>query len=169
MNLTKKMCLFAILATIIWGAKFALSAIPNVEPVSLLLTVFTMCFGLESLYIMTIYVLLDILLYGFGMWTVGYLYIWAILILAVHFIWKETHNYLYIIVAVGLFGFIFGALYIPMYLTMGGIKMAIGWWITGIMYDIIHGVANFIIAYFLLKPTYQFCENLKNKYGFNRL
>ena len=169
MKLTKKMCLFALLAAIIWGLKFALSAIPNVEPVSLLLAVFTMSFGLESLYIMAIYVLLDILLYGFGMWTVGYLYIWAVLIFAVYFVWKKTHKYLYIVITTGLFGFIFGALYIPMYLTMGGIDIAVNWWITGILYDVIHGVANFVIAYFLLERTHKLCETLKEKYGYDRL
>ena len=163
----KKMALYAILAVTIWALKFALSFIPNVEPVSLLLSVFTMSFGLESLIIMAIYVMLDILLYGFGMWTVGYLYIWAILILAVHFVWKKTKKISYIVIVNGLFGLIFGALYIPMYIATAGLSTAINWWYTGIAYDLIHCVANTIIAFFLLERVYNLCETLKKKYDFN--
>lgn len=40
----------------------------------------------------------------------------------------------------------------PLYIISGGFTFAITWWISGIPYDVIHGIANFILCIILFKP-----------------
>jgi len=57
----------------------------------------------------------------------------------------------------------FGALCSIPYLFMGwingsfltGIQSAMAYWITGIPFDILHGISNFFIMLFLFKPLYK--------------
>ncbi len=160
---TNEICLYGILGTLLFVLKFAMSSLPNVEPVSLLLISYTVTFGIKTLYPLMIYVLLEILIYGLGFWCVGYLYIWFILVITVAVIYKVLNNknpFLWALVS-GIFGLVFGALYIPLYMISGGVTFAITWWISGLPYDIIHCVSNFVLCMVLFKPITNILLKLK--------
>lgn len=162
---TYDICLYAILGALIFALKFAMAPFPNIEPVSLLLIVYTIILGKNVFYPLTIYVILEILVYGFSFWSTGYLYIWGILVaitMAVFKISNSTNVLLWSAVS-GLYGLSFGALYIPLYLISGGAAFALTWWINGIPYDITHGVANFILCLILFKPIIKVLNMLKTK------
>ena len=72
--------LFGILGALTFALKFAMAALPNIEPVSLLMMVFGAVFGLKALYPCYVYVAMEILTFGIGTWNVNYLYIWAIIV-----------------------------------------------------------------------------------------
>ena len=74
--------LFGILGALTFGAKVVMAPLPNIEPVSLMVMLFAVVFGLKGLYPVMIYVLLEILVYGLGTWNIMYLYIWPILAIA---------------------------------------------------------------------------------------
>mgnify|MGYP006976686954 CR=1 FL=1 len=76
------MALFGILGALTFGAKVAMSFLPNIEPVSLFVILYAVVFGRKALYPIYLYVLMEILLYGLGTWNFNYLYVWAILALA---------------------------------------------------------------------------------------
>jgi energy-coupling factor transport system substrate-specific component len=44
---------------------------------------------------------------------------------------------------------------------MGGLKTAIAWWIAGIPWDIVHGVANFVIMIVLYKPMVNVMKKIR--------
>lgn len=150
----REICLYGILGALTFVLKLVMASLPNIEPVSLLLIVYTIVFGIKVIYPLSIYVILEILMYGFGIWSVGYLYIWVVLVIMTYSIYNIKHsmNPLLWATVSGIYGFIVGLLYIPLYVITGGTTVAISWWISGIPYDITHGIANFIICLTLFKP-----------------
>ena len=149
-----EICLYGLLGALLFVLKFAMSPLPNIEPVSILLITYTIVFGIKVLYPLTVYILVEILIYGFGFWSVGYLYIWPILVIVVMLMRKIFDNknpFIWALVS-GIFGLIFGALYIPLYIVLGGPTFAMTWWISGLPYDFIHCVSNFILCIILFKP-----------------
>ena len=118
---TNEICLYGLLGALLFVLKFAMSSLPNIEPVSLLLISYTIVFGIKVLYPLAIYILLEITIYGFGFWSIGYLYIWFVLVIVVTAIHKISNNknpFLWALIS-GIFGLIFGALYIPLYIVSG--------------------------------------------------
>ena len=45
-----RITLFAVLGALTFGAKIAMSALPNIEPVSLMVMLFAVVLGLKALY-----------------------------------------------------------------------------------------------------------------------
>ena len=78
----REVALFGILAALTFGAKVAMSFLPNIEPVSLMVMLYAVVFGRKGLYPIYLYVLLEILFYGIQLWNINYLYVWLILFLA---------------------------------------------------------------------------------------
>lgn len=166
---TREICLYGLLGALTFALKFIMAPLPNIEPVSLLLIVYTISFGMKAIYPLAIYVILEITLYGFGIWSIGYLYIWFVLIVAtasIHAINKSTNTLLWSIVSC-IYGLSVGALYIPLYVISGGTTLAFSWWISGIPYDITHGVSNFILCMVLLQPLTKLLFILKKQYKIN--
>ena len=163
------MCLYGILGAMLFALKFAMSPLPNIEPVSLLLIIYTIVFGIKAIYPLGIYIILEFLIYGFNFWSIAYLYIWLILIIAVIIVSKITKNnlspLLWALVS-GIFGMLFGALYIPLCIISGGFAFAATWWISGLPYDIVHCVANFILCIILFKPITNTLLKLKTNNKF---
>ena len=75
----REICLFGILGALTFGAKYVMSWMPNIEPVSLMVMLFAVTFGIKGLFPVYLYVLLEILFYGLGSWNINYLYVGAIL------------------------------------------------------------------------------------------
>ena len=70
--------LCALLAALMMVLKMAMAPLPNIEPVSLLILVYALVFGRQVYYIVFTYVLLEGLVFGFGLWWLSYLYIWPL-------------------------------------------------------------------------------------------
>lgn len=45
------------------------------------------------------------------------------------------------------------------YLFIGGIHTAFAWWVSGIPFDMIHGVSNFVLMLVLYKPLRRVLEH----------
>ena len=45
------------------------------------------------------------------------------------------------------------------YLLIGGIHTAVAWWVSGIPFDMIHGVSNFVLMLVLYKPLRRVLEH----------
>ena len=166
---TREICLYGIFGAITFILKLVMAPLPNIEPVSLLLIAYTITFGIKVIYPLAIYVLLEIIIYGFGIWSVGYLYIWLVLVvtvLSIYNITQSTNALLWAIIS-GIFGFLIGVLYIPLYVITGGTTMAFNWWLAGFPYDAVHGVANFVICLVMIKPLTKLLFMLNKQYKIN--
>lgn len=154
-----EVALFGILGGLMFAGKVAMMALPNIEPVSLLVMLYAAVFGRKALYPICVYVVLELLLYGIHLWSVNYLYVWLILAAAAWALRSMTHPLGWALLS-GTFGLMFGALCAPVCLAVGGPTYALTWWISGIPFDLIHSAANFAIALGLFVPLRRCLERL---------
>ena len=151
--------LFGILGALTFALKFAMAGLPNIEPVSLLMMVFGVVFGLKALYPCYVYVAMEILTFGIGTWNFNYLYIWAILVVAAWLMRKMEQPLAWALLS-GVFGLLFGAFCAPVDVVIGGWSYAISKWISGIPFDVLHCAGNFVMALIMYKPLRKLLEKL---------
>ena len=140
-----------MLGALTFGAKVAMSALPNIEPVSLFFLLYGVVFGRKALYPVFLYVVMEILCYGIQLWNINYLYVWLILALGA-WMMRKTEQPLAWALLGAVFGLFFGALCAPVYLFTGGPAVALSWWISGIPFDLLHCGGNFVMVLVLFKP-----------------
>lgn len=153
-----------LLGAVLFVAKLSMAALPNIEPVSLLVMVYTVVFGRRALYPIYIYVALECLIFGVNFWTISYLYVWAFLALLTWLL-RGMERPLGWAVLSGAFGLSFGAQCALVYLAAGGWKAALSWWITGIPFDALHCAGNFVMALVLFKPCRTLLTKLSKQIG----
>ena len=158
----RQLALFAILGALTFGAKFAMSGLPNIEPVSLMVMLFAVVFGKKAAYPIGVYIAMEFLVYGPGLWNLCYLYIWFVLAAAAYLL-RKMESALGWAVLSGGFGLAFGLLCAPVDMVAGGAAYALGKVITGIPFDIAHCVGNFIIALTLFCPLRKRMEMLARR------
>lgn len=175
----KRRRLFSLVLGAMFGAmlcisQVALAGLPNVELVSLLILVWTRVFRWGALPGIGVFVLLQGLLYGFGIWWVSYLYIWFILWGLVMLVPRGSSPRTprrYALHALGwamlsgAYGFAFGALTAIPWLITGGPKTALAYWLSGIPFDIPHAVGNFVFALVLAVPLIEALERVRFRVG----
>lgn len=105
------------------AGKECLRLIPNVHPVTLLLLLATAVYGAEALYPAFGFALLEIALYGAGLWNLMYLYVWPIVVLAA-LPFRRSESRAFWAAIAGLHGLCFGALCAIPYFFIGGWQMA---------------------------------------------
>ena len=158
----KEITLLSMMSAIIFVAQVALRFIPNVELVSLLIILYTLVFKKKTLYIIYVFVILEGLLYGFGLWWFSYLYVWTILFIIVMIFRKSSNVFLWTIIS-GIYGLSFGAFFTIPYFFMGGFPSAFAYWVNGIPFDIIHCISNIIVTLILFKPLYSLINLINNR------
>ena len=155
----REIALFGILGALTFGMKVAMSLLPNIEPVSLLVMLYAVVFGRKALYPIYLYVLLEILFYGIQLWNINYLYVWSLLAIGAWLMRKSKSPLAWALLS-GVFGLLFGALCAPVYLFTGGLSFAIAWWVIGVPFDLLHCAGNFVMALVLFVPLRRLLEKL---------
>ena len=141
----------AVITALMIALKEAMNALPNIHPVMLLLILSVRRYGRRALYPALGFSLVECLLYGFGMWSVSYLYIWPLsVLLALPF--RRNDSPLFWACFAGVFGLCFGALSALTTLFLFGWHSAVAYWVSGIPFDLIHCVSNFILVLILYNP-----------------
>ena len=149
MKLTaKETAIFAMLGAVMYASKIIMDMAPNIHLIGVFVIAITVVYRKKALYPIYIFVLLTGLLNGFSAWWVPYTYIWtvlwAVVMLLPKRIPKKAAPLIYMIIC-ALHGFGYGILYAPAQALMFGLsfKGMISWIITGLPFDMIHGVSNF--------------------------
>ncbi len=160
MRLTlRQIALFGVLGALTFGAKVAMSGLPNIEPVSLMVMLFAVVFGWKGLYPVYLYILMEVMLYGINLWNINYLYVWTVLFW-VALLLKRLKNPIWWALLSGFFGMAFGLLCSPVYMAIGGFDYGIRWWLSGLAFDIPHAIGNFTISLVLFVPLRNLLTNL---------
>lgn len=154
-----EMILFGMLAALTFALQVVMSPLPNIEPVSLLVMLFAVTFGWKALYPVYIFVVMEILYYGFNLWNIYYLYVWAILALATLLL-RKNQSVLVFAVLAAVFGLLFGALCAIVDVFIGGVGYAAAKWVSGIPFDVTHCVGNFAIALVAFNPLRKLMQKL---------
>jgi len=157
----RELVLMALLGALLFACKMALAGVPNVEPVTLLIMVYSVVFGKKALWAIYLYIGLEVVTWGVHVWVINYLYIWAILYLLSRML-KDMRNPLGWGLLAGAFGLFFGAMCAPVYIFTNGWAYALSWWVSGVPFDLLHGASNFAMALVLFLPCHKVLETMKN-------
>ena len=164
----RDIALIGMMTAVIEVSKLMLSFLPNVELVTFWIIMFTLFFGPKVIYSIIVFILIEISIYGIHIWVIMYGYIWPLLALIVYLFRKGKSVWFYSILS-GFFGLLFGAFCSLPYIVIGtvdggiqsGLIMAFNWWVAGIPFDILHGIANFAVMLVLYRPVRILLEKLK--------
>ena len=155
----KDIAVTGLMVATIEVAKMALSFLPNIELTSFLLILYTLTFGMKTVFTVPVFILIEGTVYGFNLWWIMYLYAWPLLVVLTHIFKKNTSVWFWSVFS-GLFGLFFGALCaIPYFFigwaggtVMSGVVHAATWWVAGIPWDIVHCIGNFTLMLVLYHP-----------------
>lgn len=175
--------ILAFLTAILFISQIALSFLPNIEIVSLLIILYTQFFKKKVFLIIYLFALLEGLLYGFGIWWIMYLYVWSILAFIVLFLCTIRRNAcanaslpvfgslpvqnktpIFWAIISGFYGLFFGILCAIPYFVSGGWAAGFGYWISGIPFDIIHCIGNLTVTLVLYRPLFYILQKLNLNY-----
>lgn len=155
----RDLVILALLSALMIGSKVALIALPNVHLSAVFILLAVLLFGRRSLYAVFVYVFLEGIIYGFGVWFITYLYAWPLLVL-VALPLRSNRSWLLWAVLAATHGLIFGLLCAIPYIFIMGFPGAVAWWIGGLPYDCLHAGSNLVLTLVLLKPLYRICAKV---------
>ena len=163
----------AVMAGLITALKFALSFLPNVEVITLLIAVFSTVWGLKySLPATIVFCLVEMAIYGVGSWLLLYIVYWPILAVIFYYALrnKKTPVAMGISVGIGLvmtvaFGvlsactdtlFVVGAVSKDMLGTY-----FVSYYLKGLWFDLVHVISVVISLLVLYIPLVKVCERIR--------
>ena len=146
---TKELAIFSMLGAVMYASKIIMEWAPNIHLLGTFTIAFTIVYRKKALYPIYIYVMLLGMLNGFATWWVPHLYLWTVLwgitMLLPKHMPKVIRGFVYMIIS-SLHGFAYGILYAPAQAILFGLSFEgmIAWIISGLPFDITHGISNFI-------------------------
>lgn len=146
---TKEIAIFGLLSAVMYASKQLMELLPNVHLLGVFTIALTVVYRQKALYPIYTFVLLTGLFSGFAMWWIPYLYLWLVLwgatMLLPRSMPKKIAPLVYMTLC-ALHGFLYGTLYAPTQALMFGLSFeaTIAWIVSGLPFDFIHGVSNFI-------------------------
>ena len=155
-------CIMALSGVLLYVLQVALGFMPNIEPVSLLIILFTLVFKRRIIGILAVFILLEGLTYGFGTWWFMYLYVWPILAFVTH-LFRRMESSLGWAILSAAFGLAFGFMCSWVYFVIGGTGGGIAYFLSGMMFDIVHCAGNFVLMLLLYKKLRGLLERLDSK------
>lgn len=138
-----RLVLSGLMGALLVVSKQAMSGLPNIEPVTLLIILFALELPRETPGAITVFLVLQGVLYGFGLWWAMYLYVWYLLAFLARLLRRMDH---------ALGWAVFSGLYAAVYLVAKTPAFALSWWLSGLSYDAMHGVGNFALMLLLYRP-----------------
>ena len=153
----KELCLFSMLSAIMLISKLLLEAIPNFHLLAVFTIAMTVVYRQKALYPIYLYVFLQGIVGGFGVWWVPYLYLWTVLwavtMLLPRNMKKLTETIVYTALC-ALHGLLYGTIYAPAQALLFGLdfKGMITWIIAGFPFDLVHAAHNLILGAVLIMP-----------------
>jgi len=149
-----------LMSALMVTTQFALSWIPNVHLTAVLTVVTAVTFGWSALCAVGGYVLVEGLMYGFGVWWFAYLYAWPLLCAAAVLLRRVSPPPLLWAAVTGAHGLLFGAMCALPYVFISGFPAAAAYWVSGIPFDLIHCASNFALTLVLIKPLIAAAQKL---------
>lgn len=155
----RELCVLSFMAALMLALQVAASGLPNIHFTAVLMIVSAVFFGWKSLYAIAVFIMLEGLVWGFGLWWACYWYLWPSLAIPAVLLRKNRSAFVWAIIA-ALHGLMFGLLYALAYYFVGGWEMVLAKWISGIPFDLAHCAGNFILTLLLFTPLYNLLEKI---------
>ena len=168
MKLTvREMAIFGMLGALMYASKMLMEVAPNIHLLGVFTIALTVVYRKKALYPIYIFILITGIFNGFATWWIPYLYLWAVLwgvtMLLPKKMPKKIRSIIYMLVNAG-HGFLYGTLYAPAQAILFGLSFdgMIAWIISGLPFDMIHGVSNFFCG-ILIVPVVSILFRLETK------
>lgn len=147
----KEIAVFGMLGALMYASKLVMELLPNIHLIGVFVIALTVVYRRKALYPIYIFVLLCGLFGGFNLWWIPYLYVWTVLWGGAMLLPKHIPSRYQPIVYMCLcaaHGFLFGVIYAPAQALLFGLsfKGMLAWIVSGLPFDLIHGVSNFFCA-----------------------
>lgn len=166
--------LTGIMAATLEAVKLALSALPNIELVSLLLALYSYVFGLSGVLAAVIFVGAEILIWGLNTWVISYLIYWPLFALLFWLVGKKISNRFAITGIAVVMTFFFGVL-----TSLVDIGLFSGYWdsfferftiyyLRGVWFYVTHIICNTVVFITLFKPLEALFKKLKIQFNTHR-
>ena len=132
-----------------YASKMLMEILPNIHLIGVFIVAMTVVYRAKALYPIYIFVFITGLFGGFATWWLPYLYIWTALWLIVMLLPKKlpkkAEPIIYMLVC-AFHGIIYGILYASAQALIMGLDFnaTVTWIITGLPFDAIHAVSNFV-------------------------
>ena len=155
----KDIAYMGMAVALIEAGKAALSFAPNIELTSFWIIMFTLFMGWKVMFIIPAFIAIEAAIYGVHVWVLMYLYIWPLLAVLT-MIFRKNDFALFWAILSGFFGLFFGALCAPAQILLVShpenmhdfFSAAFTWWVSGIPWDVAHGIGNFVLMLVLYRP-----------------
>ena len=144
----KETAVFAILSALMFISKILMEFLPNVHLIGVFIVAITVVYRVKALFPIYTFVFLNGIVSGFATWWIPYLYIWTVLwggtMLLPRNLPAKIKPIVYMLVCAS-HGFLYGVIYAPSQALLFGLDFngMIAWIISGIPFDVIHGISNF--------------------------
>ena len=164
---TRDLTVFALLGALLFAGDIAFEGLPNLHPVATLTIAYTIVYRWRALIPLYIYVFLTGLSWGFQVAWVPYLIVWLPLVLLTLAVPRRAPVFLsatlYTVIA-ALHGFAFGLLWAPFQMALYGMPLSSlpAWIVSGLPYDLIHGLGNAAMSLAIL-PLSRLLARLEGK------
>lgn len=154
-----RLSVLALMIAVVQTCRLLFGFIPNVQPVTVILILMTLTFGMvDALIVGAGSILLSNFSLGMGPWTIAQITTFSIIILlTVLFsfsIRKIQHTYLLWLIFTGVTGLLYGLFISIIQAPFYGMNVStlIGYWTAGLWFDVYHAVGN-VGFFILLHPT----------------
>lgn len=166
----KYLCYVAVMAATLTVSKLALSFIPNVEVVTLLIICYASVFGRRyTIFATMIFCAVETAIYGFGTWVLLYFIYWNLLAVVSSLSLTKPKLYIAVIIAV-LFTASFGVISTGIDVVFAGVygvpKSDLGrlfgaYYVRGVWFYVTHVVSNLLIVSALYLPLTKVLTKIK--------
>lgn len=153
----RELCILSLLGAVMLSLQVVTSGLPNIHLTAPIIIITAVFFGWKSLYAIAVFIMLEGLVWGFGLWWACYWYLWPSLAIPAILLRQNRSALIWAVVA-ALHGLLFGLLYALVYFFLGGFEMVLAKWISGIPFDLAHCAGNFVLTLLLFTPLYKAFE-----------
>lgn len=156
---TERIVQLAALSAVCFVGRIVFSGIPNVQPVTALLIIFTQQLGLrDSTIIMILTMLLSNMTLGLGPWTLLQIVSYFIVLLVTYYLIKMVTfaspqvQFVFNSIVCGFAGILFGFIISLLWTLLFQVNHFWAYYLRGVSFDLAHALGN-IVFYLLLYPT----------------
>lgn len=152
----------ALLSTLCFVGRLLFASLPNIQPLTALLLIFTITLGLaDSLMIMVLTMILSNLILGMGPWTVLQVVSYTIILIIMYLCHRFTQHWLkhfnhfqfilYTAIS-GISGLLYGFIISILWTALYQINHFWAYYLRGVSFDVAHAVGNIVFFILLYGP-----------------
>lgn len=153
-----QVALLAMIVAITHISRLAFGFLPNVQPVTVILMLLTVTFGLtDAIIVAFLSIVLSNITLGMGFWTVTQICAYSIIVLLTFFVKRildvVPYSAIFWTLFAGLTGYLYGFVISFLQAPILGMNLqaTIGYWLAGLLFDTYHAIGN-VGFYILLSP-----------------